>query len=115
MVWVALAAADELAKEGIECDVIDPRTLRPLDLESLAKSVRATGRAVIVDEGWPECGVAANLAAHIYEACFDWLDAPIRRVNSADVPMPYAKNLEQAALPSAADVAAAVRSLVGGG
>ncbi|HJZ61713.1 MAG TPA: pyruvate dehydrogenase complex E1 component subunit beta [Miltoncostaeaceae bacterium] len=112
MVWVALAAADELAKEGIECDVIDPRTLRPLDLESLAKSVRATGRAVIVDEGWPECGVAANLAAHIYEACFDWLDAPIRRVNSADVPMPYAKNLEQAALPSAADVAAAVRSLV---
>jgi pyruvate dehydrogenase E1 component beta subunit len=112
MVWVALAAADELAKEGIECAVIDPRTFRPLDLETLARSVRATGRAVVVDEGWPECGIAANVATHLYEACFDWLDAPIARVGCADVPMPYAKNLEQAALPQAATVAAAVRGLV---
>jgi pyruvate dehydrogenase E1 component beta subunit len=114
MVWVALAAAEELAAEGIACDVIDPRTLRPLDMETLAESVRRTGRAVVVEEGWPECGVAANLATRLYEECFDWLDAPIRRVTSADVPMPYAKNLEQAALPQAATVAAAVRSLVGG-
>jgi pyruvate/2-oxoglutarate/acetoin dehydrogenase E1 component len=114
MVWVALAAADELAKDGIECEVIDPRTLRPLDLDTLATSVRATSRCVVVDEGWPECGVAANLAAHLYDACFDWLDAPIRRVNCADVPIPYAKNLEQAALPKPADVIAAVRALVGG-
>ena len=114
MVWVALAAAEELAQDGIECEVIDPRTFRPLDVETLATSVRATSRCVIVDEGWPECGIAANLAAHVYEACFDWLDAPVRRVNCADVPMPYAKNLEQAALPNSADVAAAVRMLVGG-
>jgi pyruvate/2-oxoglutarate/acetoin dehydrogenase E1 component len=114
MVWVALAAAEELAKQGIECEVIDPRTFRPLDVETLATSVRATSRCVVVDEGWPECGIAANLATHVYEACFDWLDAPIRRVNCADVPMPYAKNLEQAALPKAADIAAAVLALVGG-
>jgi pyruvate dehydrogenase E1 component beta subunit len=113
MVWVALAAADALAREGVECEVIDPRTFRPLDLETLAGSVRRTSRAVIVDEGWPECGIAANLATHLYEACFDWLDAPIARVTSADVPMPYAKNLEQAALPAPADVAAAVRRVVG--
>lgn len=114
MVWVALAAAEELAKSGIECEVIDPRTFRPLDIETLATSVRTTSRCVIVDEGWPECGIAANLAAHIYDACFDWLDAPIRRINTADVPIPYAKNLEQAALPQSADIAAAVRALVGG-
>jgi pyruvate dehydrogenase E1 component beta subunit len=114
MVWVALAAAEELAKQGVECEVIDPRTFRPLDVETLATSVRATSRCVVVDEGWPECGIAANLATHVYEACFDWLDAPIRRVNCADVPMPYAKNLEQAALPKAGDVSAAVLALVGG-
>jgi pyruvate dehydrogenase E1 component beta subunit len=113
MVWVALAAAEALAGEGVECDVIDPRTFRPLDLDTLATSVRKTARAVIVDEGWPECGIAANLAAHLYDACFDDLDAPIARVNTADVPMPYAKNLEQAALPSPASVADAVRRLVG--
>ena len=67
-------------------EVIDPRTLRPLDLETLAASVRRTGRAVVVEEGWPESGVAANLAARLYEACFDWLDAPIARVTAADVP-----------------------------
>lgn len=114
MVWVALAAAEELAKQGIECDVIDPRTLRPLDMETLAASVRRTGRCVVVEEGWPEGGVAANLATRLYEECFDFLDAPIRRVTAADVPMPYAKNLEQAALPQPADVAAAVTALVGG-
>ena len=108
MVWVALAAAEQLAASGVEAEVIDPRTFRPLDLDTLAESVRRTSRAVVVDEGWPECGIAAGVAAHLYEACFDWLDAPIGRVNSADVPMPYAKNLEQAAIPQPADVVAAV-------
>jgi pyruvate dehydrogenase E1 component beta subunit len=112
MVWVALAAAEELAKEGVECAVIDPRTFRPLDLDTLAGSVRATGHAVIVDEGWPECGIAANLATHLYDECFDWLDGPIARVTCADVPMPYAKNLEQAALPRTEEVVGAVRGLL---
>jgi pyruvate dehydrogenase E1 component beta subunit len=67
----------------------------------------------VVDEGWPECGIAAGVAAHLYDACFDWLDAPIVRVNSADVPMPYARNLEQAAIPQAADVVAAVHATLG--
>jgi pyruvate dehydrogenase E1 component beta subunit len=115
MVWVALAAAEALAAEGTDCAVIDPRTLRPLDIETLATSVRATSRCVVVEEGWPECGVAANIAAHLYDACFDWLDAPIGRVTCADVPIPYAKNLEQAALPTAASVADAVRRVVGRG
>ena len=115
MVWVALQAAEELATQGVEAEVIDPRTLRPLDLDSIAASVRRTGHAVVVDEGWPEYGVSAGLAAHIYEACFDWLDAPIARVTSADVPMPYAKNLEQAALPQPADVVAAVLANLGRG
>jgi pyruvate dehydrogenase E1 component beta subunit len=110
---VALSAAEALAEEGIGAEVIDPRTLRPLDLETLAASVRRTGRAVVVEEGWPESGVAANLAARLYEACFDWLDGPIARVTAADVPMPYAKNLEQAALPTPAQVADAARRLVG--
>ncbi len=113
MVWVALAAAEELAAQGIDVEVIDPRTFRPLDLDTLAASVRRTSRAVVVDEGWPECGIAAGVAAHLYDACFDWLDAPIVRVNSADVPMPYARNLEQAAIPQAADVVAAVHATLG--
>ena len=113
MVWVALAAAEELAAQGIDVEVIDPRTFRPLDLDTLAASVRRTSRAVVVGEGWPECGIAAGVAAHLYDACFDWLDAPIVRVNSADVPMPYARNLEQAAIPQAADVVAAVHATLG--
>lgn len=113
MVWVALAAAEDLAAQGIDVEVIDPRTFRPLDLDTLAASVRRTSRAVVVDEGWPECGIAAGVAARLYEACFDWLDAPIVRVNSADVPMPYARNLEQAAIPQAGDVVAAVHAALG--
>lgn len=115
MVWVALQAAEELASQGIEVEVIDPRTFRPLDLDTLASSVRRTGHAVVVDEGWPEYGISAGLATLLYEACFDWLDAPIGRVTCADVPMPYAKNLEQAALPQPADVVAAVLANIGRG
>ena len=108
-------AAEELASQGIEVEVIDPRTFRPLDLDTLASSVRRTGHAVVVDEGWPEYGISAGLATLLYEACFDWLDAPIGRVTCADVPMPYAKNLEQAALPQPADVVAAVLANIGRG
>ncbi len=115
MVWIALAAAEQLAADGIDCEVIDPRTTRPLDLETIAGSVRRTNHCVAVDEGWPECGLAANIATHVYESCFDWLDAPVERVTAADVPMPYARNLEQAALPSADAVATAVRATLARG
>jgi pyruvate/2-oxoglutarate/acetoin dehydrogenase E1 component len=93
-------AAGELASEhGVEAEVIDPRTLRPLDMETILESVRKTNRAVVVEEGWPHGGVGANLAALITEQAFDYLDAPVQRVTGADVPMPYSKRLEQAAIP----------------
>ena len=87
------------AEEEIEAEVIDPRTLRPLDLDTILESVRKTNRCVIVEEGWPHGGVGANLAALIQEQAFDYLDAPVQRVTGADVPMPYSKALEQAAIP----------------
>jgi pyruvate dehydrogenase E1 component beta subunit len=93
-------AAETLSEEHeIEAEVIDPRTLRPLDLDTILDSVKKTNRAVIVEEGWPHGGVGANLAALIQEQAFDWLDAPVQRVTGADVPMPYSKPLEQAAFP----------------
>ena len=100
MAETALKGADELASEhGIDAEVIDPRTLRPLDLDTILASVRKTNRAVIVEEGWPHGGVGANMAALIQEQAFDWLDAPVARVTGGDVPMPYSKPLEQAAFP----------------
>jgi pyruvate dehydrogenase E1 component beta subunit len=100
MAQVAEQAAKQLAAEhNVEAEVIDPRTLRPLDLETILDSVRKTNRAVIVEEGWPHGGVGANVAALIQEQAFDHLDAPIQRVTGADVPMPYSKRLEQAAIP----------------
>ncbi|HEX8052196.1 MAG TPA: alpha-ketoacid dehydrogenase subunit beta, partial [Thermoleophilaceae bacterium] len=100
MAHTAADAAETLAEEHeIEAEVIDPRTLRPLDLDTILESVRKTNRAVIVEEGWPHGGVGANLAALIQEQAFDHLDAPIERVTGADVPMPYSKPLEQAAFP----------------
>jgi pyruvate dehydrogenase E1 component beta subunit len=96
----ALKAADTLSSEHeIEAEVIDPRTLRPLDLDTIVESIQKTNRAVIVEEGWPHGGVGANLAALIQEQAFDYLDAPVQRVTGADVPMPYSKPLEQAAMP----------------
>lgn len=112
MLQVALAAAEALAQDGIECDVIDLRTLRPWDVETVAASVRRTHRAVVVQEQWPTFGAGAEIAARIYECCFDHLDAPVERVTGADVPMPYARNLELLALPNADKVAAAVRRVV---
>jgi pyruvate dehydrogenase E1 component beta subunit len=108
MAQLALAAAEEL---DVEAEVIDPRTLRPLDLPAILESVRKTNRCVIVEEGWPHGGVGANLAALIQEQAFDHLDAPVARVTGADLPMPYSKPLEQLALPDAERVIDAVRGL----
>ena len=109
MVWTCLDAAKALAAEGIECEVVDPRTLRPLDVDTLAASVKKTGRCVIVEVGWPVAGFGAEIAYQMQRHCMDMLDAPIERVTSDDVPMPYAKNLEDEVQPQVADVVAAVR------
>ena len=106
-----LKAADELAKEGIEAEFIDLRTLRPLDTETIVASVKKTGRAVTVEEGWQQSGVGAEIAARIMEHAFDYLDAPVARVSGKDVPMPYAANLEKLALPSVAEVVAAAKAV----
>lgn len=103
-VHTSLQAADKLAKDGISAEVIDLRTLRPLDIDTVLASVRRTNRAVYVEEGWAFAGVGAQIVSMIQEEAFDWLDAPVLRVSQADVPMPYAKNLEQLAKPSAAHV-----------
>ena len=109
MAVTAERAAERLAAdEEIEAEVIDPRTLRPLDLDTILDSVRKTNHCVIVEEGWPHGGVGANLAALIQEQAFDWLDAPVQRVTGADVPMPYSKPLEQASFPHEEHVVQAV-------
>ncbi len=107
----ALKAAEELAKEGIEAEVIDLRTLRPMDTDTIVASVKKTGRAVTVEEGWQQNGVGAEIAARIMEHAFDYLDAPVARVSGKDVPMPYAANLEKLALPSVAEVIAAAKAV----
>lgn len=115
MAHEAERAAEQLSSEhGIEAEVIDPRTLRPLDLDTILESVRKTNRAVIVEEGWPHGGVGANLAALIQEQAFDHLDAPVQRIAGADVPMPYAKRLEQSAIPHAEHIISAVRQSLEG-
>jgi pyruvate dehydrogenase E1 component beta subunit len=108
----ALAAAEELAKDGIEAEVIDLRTLRPMDTESIIESVKKTGRCVAIEEGWPQNGVTAQIAAVVQEQAFDYLDAPVARVTGKDVPMPYAANLEKLALPSTAEVVAAAKAVL---
>jgi pyruvate dehydrogenase E1 component beta subunit len=107
----ALKAAEELAKEGIEAEVIDLRTLRPMDTDTIVASVKKTGRAVTVEEGWQQSGVGAEICARIMEHAFDYLDAPVVRVSGKDVPMPYAANLEKLALPSAAEVVEAAKAV----
>jgi pyruvate dehydrogenase E1 component subunit beta len=107
----ALQAADELAKDGIDAEVIDLRTLKPMDIESLVASVQKTGRAVTVEEGWRQSGVGAEIAALLMENAFDYLDAPVARVTGKDVPMPYAANLEKLALPSVAEVVEAAKAV----
>ncbi|MFZ9415337.1 MAG: pyruvate dehydrogenase complex E1 component subunit beta [Alphaproteobacteria bacterium] len=112
MVGKALAAADELAKEGIEAEVINLRTIRPLDVETIAASVRKTNRLVSVEEGWPFAGIGSELAAQMMEHCFDHLDAPVKRVCGLDIPLPYAANLEKLSLPQAPDIAAAAKAVL---
>ena len=107
----ALKAAEELAKEGIEAEVIDLRTIRPMDTETIVESVKKTGRVVTVEEGWAQSGVGAEIAARVMEHAFDWLDAPVTRVTGKDVPMPYAANLEKLALPSVAEVVEAAKAV----
>lgn len=109
MVHVCLEAAKALAREEIECEVVDPRTLRPLDHAIINESVKKTGRCVIVEVGWPVAGFGAEVAYRVQRDCLDYLDAPIERVCSDDVPMPYAKNLEDEVQPQVKDVVAAVR------
>src|SRR5919201_1342152 len=112
MVLVAMQAADQLAKDGINVDVVDLRTVRPIDVEAVAASVRKTNRAVVVEEGWELCGVGAQVADFIQRDCFDDLDAPVLRVHQEDVPMPYAKNLERAAKPDAGKTMAAIKKVM---
>jgi len=111
MAHTSLEAAEELAKEGIDAEVIDLRTLRPMDTETLVASVKKTGRAVTVEEGWQQNGVGAEIAARLMEHAFDYLDAPVARVSGKDVPMPYAANLEKLALPSVAEVVEAAKAV----
>jgi pyruvate dehydrogenase E1 component beta subunit len=108
----ALGAADELAKEGIEAEVIDLRTIRPMDIETVLTSLQKTNRVVVVEEGWPQSGVGADISARIMEQGFDYLDAPVTRVSGKDVPMPYAANLEKLALPTIAEVVEAVKAVL---
>ena len=108
----ALRVADVLARDGIEVEVVDLRSLRPLDAETVAESVRKTSRVLIAEEGWSTYGVGAELAARIQRLCFDDLDAPVERVGGAEVPMPYSKPLELAALPLESKIEAAARALL---
>jgi pyruvate dehydrogenase E1 component beta subunit len=112
MLHVSLQAAEELAKEDIQAEVIDLRCIRPIDIDLILDSVKKTNRVVIAEEGWKYYGTGQGLAALIYEFAFDYMDAPIQHVNGADVPMPYSKVLERAALPNKNDIVNAVKSIV---
>ncbi len=111
MVGKALQAAEELAKEGIEAEVINLRSLRPFDTETIVESVKRTNRLVTVEEGWPFAGIGSELAAQMMDHAFDWLDAPVKRVAGLDIPLPYAANLEKMALPQPPDIVAAAKAV----
>jgi pyruvate dehydrogenase E1 component beta subunit len=111
MVKLALQAAEELEKAGISAEVIDLRSLRPFDIAAVTESVKKTNRIVSVEEGWPFAGIGSELAAIVMEECFDWLDAPLKRVAGKDVPLPYAANLERLAVPQVEDIVAAAREV----
>ena len=112
MLQLSLQAAEQLAAEGIEAEIVDLRSLRPLDMGPVLDSFRRTNRAVIVEEGWRSFGVGAEVSARLYEEAFDYVDAPIRRVAQKEVPLPYNHQLEQAALPQVEDIVRAVREVV---
>ncbi|HEX6732140.1 MAG TPA: pyruvate dehydrogenase complex E1 component subunit beta [Pyrinomonadaceae bacterium] len=111
MVPLALKAAEALQEQGVSCEVIDPRTIRPLDIDTIIESVKKTNRIVVAEESHPICSVNAEISAQITEHAFDYLDAPVKRVSGVDVPMPYAKNLEQMAIPDVQKIVAAVREV----
>jgi len=111
MVKLAMQAAEELEKAGISAEIIDLRTLRPFDIETVVASVKKTSRIVAIEEGWPFAGIGAELAAIMMEGAFDWLDAPLKRVAGKDVPLPYAANLERLAVPQVEDIVAAAREV----
>lgn len=112
MLQVSLEAADKLAAEGIEVEIIDLRTLRPLDIAPVIASVKKTNRVVVVEEGWRSFGIGAEISSRVTELAFDYLDAPVRRVAQAEVPLPYNQRLEQLALPQVADVIKAVKDVM---
>jgi pyruvate dehydrogenase E1 component beta subunit len=112
MLEISMKAADQLAQDGVEAEIVDLRTLRPLDMEPVIESFKKTNRAVVVEEGWRSFGIGAEVAATIYEQAFDYLDAPIGRVAQKEVPLPYNRNLEQLALPQVEDVIKAVREVI---
>jgi pyruvate dehydrogenase E1 component beta subunit len=112
MALVAMRVADDLAKEGINIDVVDLRTVRPIDVEAISRSVQKTNRAVVLEEGWEICGMGSQVVDFIQRECFDDLDAPVLRVHQEDVPMPYAKNLERAAKPDAGKTIAAIKKVM---
>lgn len=112
MLEVSLKAADKLSQEGIEAEIVDLRTLRPLDMEPVIESFKKTNRAVVVEEGWPSYGVGAEISSRIYEQAFDYVDAPVKRVAQKEVPLPYNRTLEQMAIPNADDIIAAVKEVL---
>lgn len=112
MVGKALAAAEELAKQGIDAEVIDLRSIRPLDTETIVNSVKKTNRLVSCEEGWPFSGIGSEIGMRMMEECFDWLDAPVKRVHGLDIPLPYAANLEKLALPQAEWIVDAAKSVL---
>jgi pyruvate dehydrogenase E1 component beta subunit len=109
---ISMKAAEQLAKDGIDVEVVDLRSLRPLDMGPVLESFKKTNRAVVVEEGWKSFGVGAEISSRIYEEAFDYVDAPIRRVAQDEVPLPYNRTLEQAALPQVDDVLAAVKEVL---
>ena len=111
MVGKALEASEQLSNEGIEAEVIDLRTIRPLDVETIIKSVKKTNRVITVEEGWPTCGIGSEISSLVCEEAFDYLDAPVKRVAGVDVPMPYAANLEKLALPQSSDIVSAAKAV----
>jgi pyruvate dehydrogenase E1 component beta subunit len=112
MSYMVLAAAGVFAREGIDIELVDPRTIKPLDIETIAASVRKTHRVVIVEEGHRFCGVGAEIADQIYSTCFDDLDAPIVRITHTENPLPYARNLEAASLPNVDQVVLAAKGVL---
>jgi pyruvate dehydrogenase E1 component beta subunit len=114
MTVLALQAAEELAGEGISCEVVDLRSLAPLDDDTILASVRKTGRAVVVEECWRTCGLGAEIASRIFENCFDVLQTPVRRVSGLDVPMPYSRKIEKLCIPRKETIIQAVREVTNG-